>query len=61
MFLLSYPPPPNFLHVTALPVVEMAHSANLIIGSTFNSAQGDFHIHNRDSDTESGMHNLSPF
>ena len=35
---------------------QMAHSSNLIIGSTFNSAQGDFHIHNRDS--ESGMHDF---
>ena len=34
-------------------VVEMAHSSNLIIGSTFNSAQGDIHFNNRDS--ESGM------
>jgi len=34
----------------------MAHASNLIIGSTFNSAQGDFHIHNRDS--ESGLHEL---
>ena len=40
-----------------LPVVDiMSHSSNLIIGSTFNSAQGDFHIHSRDS--ESGMHNF---
>ena len=40
-----------------LPVVEMAHSSNAIIhGGTFNSAQGDFHIHNRDS--ESGMHDF---
>ena len=35
----------------------MIHSSNLIIGSTFNSAQGDIHINNRDS--ESGMHNFS--
>ena len=41
-----------------LPVVEMAlsHSSNLFIGSTINSAQGDFHIRNRDS--KSGMHNF---
>ena len=49
-------PPPHLLHVAS---VEMAHSSNLIIGSTFNSAQGDFHIHNRDS--ESGMHNFRFF
>ena len=48
-------------HLTCytLPVVEMlAHSSNLTIhGGIFNSnsAQGDLHIHNRDS--ESGMHN----
>ena len=40
-----------------LSVVEMAHSSNLITGpgslSTFNSAQGALHVHNRDS--ESGM------
>jgi hypothetical protein len=36
-----------------LPVEEMAHSSNVIInGSTFNSAQGDIHINNKDS----GMH-----
>ena len=39
-----------------LPVLKMAHSSNIIIGSTFNSAQGDFHVHNRDS--ESGMHDF---
>ena len=40
-----------------LPVVEMAHTSNVIIqGGTFNSAQGDFHINNKDS--ESGMHNF---
>ena len=38
----------------------MAHSSNVFIhGSTFNSAQGDFHIHNRDS--ESGMNDFGPF
>ena len=37
-----------------LPMLEMAHSSNVLIhGSTINSAQGDLHIHNRDS--ESGM------
>jgi hypothetical protein len=36
---------------------EMANSSNVLIhGSIFNSAQGDFHIHNRDS--ESGMHDF---
>ena len=38
-------------------LLEMAHSSNLIIGSTFNSAQGDFHIHNT-KDSDSGMHNF---
>ena len=39
------------------PVLEMALSSNVIInGSTINSVQGDFHIHNKDS--ESGMHNF---
>ena len=49
-----------FTHLTCytLPVVEMAHSSSLIIGSTFNSAQGDFHIHNTSRDSESGMHNF---
>ena len=33
-----------------LPAVEMAHSSNVIIhGGTFNSAQGDLHINNKDS------------
>ena len=37
--------------------VEMAHSSNVMIPrATFISAQGDVHIHNRDS--ESGMHNF---
>ena len=39
--------------------MEIAHSSNVMIqasGSTFNSAQGDIHIHNRDS--ESGTHNF---
>ena len=41
-----------------LPVVEMAHSSNVIIhGGTFNSAQGSFHINN-DSDKDLGMHDL---
>ena len=41
-----------------LPVVEMAQSSNVIVnGGTFNSAQGDLHIHSRDS--ESGMHDFS--
>jgi hypothetical protein len=48
-------------HLTySLPVIEMAHFSNVIINDgsfKFNSAQGDLHIHNRDS--ESGMHNLS--
>ena len=35
---------------------EMAHSSNVMIhGSTFISAQGDLHIHNRN---ESGKHNF---
>jgi hypothetical protein len=40
-------------------VSGMTHSSNVMIhasGSTFNSAQGDFHIRNRDS--ESGMYNF---
>ena len=49
-------------HLTCytLPAIGMAHSSNssnvMIHGSTFNSPQGDLHIHNRDS--ESGMHNF---
>ena len=40
-----------------LSVKEMANSSNVFIhGSTFNSAQGDFHIHSRDS--ESGMYDF---
>ena len=40
-----------------LPLVEMAHSSNVMIhGGTFISAQGDLHIHN--SDSGSGMHNF---
>ena len=45
--------------LTSTPMVEMAHSSDsnvFIQRSTFNSPQGDLHIHNRDS--ESGMHNL---
>jgi hypothetical protein len=47
-------------HITyyTLPVY-MAHFkfSNVIInGSTFNSAQGGFHINDRDSSSESGMH-----
>ena len=39
------------------PVLEMAHSSNVILhGSTINSVQGDFHIHNKDS--ESGVHDF---
>ena len=39
------------------PVLEMALSSNVIInGSTINSVQGDFHIHNKD--LESGMLNF---
>ena len=54
MFRLSHPP--HLLHITS---VEMAHSSNVIIhGSTFNSAQGDLHIHNKDSKLESGMHDF---
>ena len=44
------------------PVLEMAYSSNsnvFIQGGTFQSAQGDFHIYNRDS--ESGMHNFRLF
>ena len=44
-------------HLTCymLPVTEMG--SNIFIHrSTINSAQGDFHVHNRDS--ESGMHNF---
>jgi hypothetical protein len=38
-------------------MVEMALFSNVMIhGSTFNSAQGDFHIHNMYS--ESGMHDF---
>ena len=51
---------PIFLtHFTCytLPVVEMAHFSNVVIqGGTFNSAQGDLHINNKDP--ESGMHDL---
>ena len=46
--------PPNML-----PLVETAHSSNMNVmfhGGTINSAQGDLHIHNKDS--ESGMHNF---
>ena len=51
MFHLQVSQPPPYL-----PVVEMAHSSNVIIqGGTFNSAQGDFHINNNDS----GMHNFT--
>ena len=40
-----------------LPVTEIDHSPNVFIhGSTINSAQRDFHIHNKDS--ESGKHNF---
>ena len=43
---------PHLLH---LPLLGMAHSSNVIIhGSTFNSAQGDLHINNKDS----GMHDF---
>ena len=39
-------------------VLEMAQSSNpsnvIVHGSTFNSVQGDFHFHNKDS--ESGVH-----
>ena len=41
------------------PVLEMAHSSNssyVINHGTLNSVQGDFHIHNKDS--ESGMHDF---
>ena len=49
----SHPPPTCYI----LPVVEMAHSSNVMIhGSSFNSVQGGFHIHNRDS--ESGKHDF---
>ena len=35
--------------------VEMAQFSNVVIhGGTFNSAQGDLHIHNKDS----GMHDF---
>ena len=52
------------LHLTfyTFLVLAMALSSNpnvFIHGSTFNSAQGDFHIHNGDS--ESGMHNFRSF
>ena len=37
-------------HLRHVPVLEMAHSSNVIIhGGIFNSAQGDFHINNKDS------------
>jgi hypothetical protein len=36
-------------HITSY-TLEMAHSSNVFInGSTFNSAQGDIHINNKDS------------
>ena len=44
-------------HHRSLYTLEMNPSSNVIIhGGTFNSAQGDFHIHNRNS--ESGMHDF---
>ena len=49
--------PTTTTSLATLPVVEMDHSSNVFIHrSTFNSAQGDFHVHTRDS--ESGMHNF---
>ena len=46
-----------FQVLTHLLVIEMIHSSNVMIhGSTFNSAQGDIHIHSWDS--ESGMHDF---
>ena len=46
--------------ITTPPVLEMAQSSNpsnvVVHGSTFNSVQGDFHVHNEDS--ESGMHDF---
>ena len=51
---------PSFSPTTSLnmlPVAERDHSSNVFIhGSTINSAQRDFHIHN--SDSESGVHNF---
>ena len=45
-----------------LPLVEMDHSSTASImfhGGIFNSAQGDFHIHNiHNKDLESGMYNF---
>ena len=38
------------------PVLEMAHSSNVIVYGTLNAVQGDFHIHNKDS--ESGVHDF---
>ena len=38
------------------PVLEMAHSSNVIVHGTLNSVQGDYHIHNEDS--EFGMHDF---
>ena len=47
----------GFFHSNSEDTEEMAHSSNVMIhGSTFISAQGDLHIHNRDS--ESGKHSF---
>ena len=46
-----------YLTCYTLLVLKMAHSSNVYIDKgTFNSAQGDIHVYNRDS--ESGMHNF---
>ena len=51
----SFSPSPP--HLLQLQVLQMALSSNVIIhGGTFNSAQGDLHINNRNS--ESGMHDF---
>ena len=55
--------PPHLLHFASTMVekLEMAHSnlSNVIIhGGTFNSAQGNLHIHNRYSQAESGTHDF---
>ena len=43
----------------ALPLVEIAHSSNVIInGGIFSSGQGDVHIHNGVSEFEFGMHSF---